>query len=282
MLKKALEGHLSEEEISLLYGGFDIIGDIAVIKIPDNLLAKKKLIAETLLKQVKPVKTVLMQTTPVSGEYRTRNLELIGGEDRTTTEYREHGCVFKVDIAQAYFSPRLSAERLRVAEMVQPGETVTNMFAGVGAFSIIIAKKVPETRVYSIDINPAAHQLAVENIQKNKVSDQVIPILGDARREIEKIKGRADRVLMPLPEKAAEYLDAALKALKPPLGVIHYYTHTYAVHREEAFTEALKELDEAIRGKYEEMAHRIVREVGPRWYQVALDLRVSTSPSPGS
>ncbi|MFQ6134564.1 MAG: class I SAM-dependent methyltransferase family protein [Nitrososphaerales archaeon] len=279
MLRKALEGLLSEEEIRLLYGGFDIVGDIAVIKIPDALLAKKKLIAETLLRQVKPVKTVLMQTTPVSGEYRTRSLELIGGEDRTTTVHREHGCTFNVDLAQAYFSPRLSAERLRVAEMVQPGETVTNLFAGVGAFSIIIAKKVPETRVYSIDINPAAHQLAVENIRLNKVSDQVTPILGDARRVIDEVKGRADRVLMPLPEKAADYLEVAVEALKPPTGIIHYYTHTYAARREEAFKEALKELDEAIGGRYEAIAHRIVREVGPRWYQVALDLRVSTSTS---
>ena len=276
MLKKALEGHLSEEEIRQLYGGFDIVGDIAVIKIPDALLDKKNLIGEALLEQVKPVKTVLMQTTPVSGEYRTRSLELIRGEDRTTTTYRENGCVFKVDLAQAYFSPRLSAERLRVANTVQRGETVTNLFAGVGAFSIIIAKKVPETRVYSIDINPAAHQQAIENIKLNKVTDRVTPILGDARKVIDKIKSRADRVLMPLPEKAADYLDTAVQALKPPTGVIHYYTHTYAARREEAHKETQKELDKSIRGRYETMAHRIVREVGPRWYQVAVDLRVST------
>lgn len=277
MLKEALKGIISDEEISLLYGGFDIVGDIAVIKIPDALLTKKKVIGEALLREVKPVKTVLLQTTPVSGRHRTRNLEVIGGEERTTTLYREHGCVFKVDLAQTYFSPRLSAERLRVAKMVQPGETVTNLFAGVGAFSIIIAKKVPETKVYSIDINPDAHRLAVENIRLNKVSDRVVPILGDSRIVIEEIRGRADRVLMPLPEEALNYLDVAVAALKGPFGVVHYYAHTYAAHREEAFEEALREVDKVIGGRYEAMARRIVREVGPRWYQVALDLKISTS-----
>ncbi len=279
MLRTALKEILSDEEIRNLYGGFDIVGDIAVIKIPDNLLTKKQLIGKTLLNEVKPLKTVLMQITPVCGDYRTRQLELIAGEDKTTTLYREHGCSFKVNLASVYFSPRLSAERLRVAQMAQPGDTVTNLFAGVGTFSIVIAKKVPETKVYSIDINPVAHKLAVENVCINKVSEKVIPILGDARQVISEIEGKADRVLMPLPEKAANYLDVALKAISPPTGIIHYYTHTHAARRDEATQLSLVELNKSIGGRYELISHRIVREVGPRWYQVALDLKLSTSTS---
>jgi len=276
MLKKALTGLINEAEIQLLYGGFDIVGNIAVIKIPDSLMSKKKIIATALLDRVKPVKTVLMQSTPVSGDFRTRNLELIGGDDKTTAEYREHGCIFKVDLATAYFSPRLSTERQRIAELVQPGETVANLFAGVGAFSIIIAKKVPETRIYNIDINPKAHQQSIENIRINKVKENVIPILGDARSVVSQIKGKAERVLMPLPEKAAEYLNDVIDVLKPPFGIVHYYTHTYASRRENAFEEPGKEVENVIRNRYTIVSQRIVREVGPRWYQVVLDLKVST------
>ena len=279
MLKDALNGVISQEEVTQLYGGFDIVGDIAVIKIPDSLLSKKKMIADALMKHVKSVKTVLMQTTPVSGKYRTRSLEVIGGEQRTETVSKEHGCVFKIDLAQAYFSPRLSTERLRIAELVKPGETVTNLFAGVGTFSIVIAKKVPETKGYSIDANPAAHELALENIRLNKVGDRVTAMLGDAREVVEQVKGEADRVLMPLPEEAADFLDVAVKALKRPSGVIHYYTHVYAEKRENVFDEARKELDKSIKADYEVTAQRIVREVGPRWYQVVLDLKVSTDAS---
>ena len=276
ILKKILTGLIEEAEIQLLYGGFDIVGNIAVIKIPNSLLPKKNIIAVALLEQVKPVKTVLMQSTPVSGDFRTRNLELIGGEDKTTTEYREYGCIFKVDLATAYFSPRLSTERQRIADLVQPGETVANLFAGVGAFSIIIAKKVPETRIYSIDINPKAHQQALENIKINKLNEKVIPILGDARNVVSKITGKAERVLMPLPEKAKEYLNTALEVLKPPFGIVHYYTHTYASRRENAFKEPAKEVENVLKNRYSIISQRIVREVGPRWYQVVLDLKVST------
>jgi tRNA (guanine37-N1)-methyltransferase len=89
MLKDALKGVIGEDEIAQIYGGFDIVGDIAVIKIPDALLDNKKSIAEALLKRLKAVKTVLMQVTPVSGVYRTRSLEAIGGEAHTETMYRE-------------------------------------------------------------------------------------------------------------------------------------------------------------------------------------------------
>ncbi|HJN57537.1 MAG TPA: class I SAM-dependent methyltransferase family protein [Nitrososphaerales archaeon] len=277
MLKKALTGIFNETEIQLLYGGFDVVGNIAVIKIPDSLMNKKRIIATTLLDKIKPVTTVLMQSTPVSGDFRTRHLELIGGEDKTTTEYREHGCIFKVDLATAYFSPRLSTERQRIAELVQPGETVVNLFAGVGAFSIIIAKKVPETRIYSVDINPEANQQAIENIRVNKVNKNVIPILGDARNAVSQIEEKAERVLMPLPEKAAEYLDTAIELLKTPYGVVHYYTHTYASRRENAFEGPTKEIKKNIlKNRYSIVSKRIVREVGPRWYQVVLDLKIST------
>ena len=275
MLKKALNGLIEDAEIQHLYGGFDIVGNIAVIKIPDSLLSKKNIVAAALLEQVKPVKTVLMQSTPVSGEFRTRTLELIGGEDKTKTEYREYGCIFMVDLATAYFSPRLSNERQRIADLVQPGETVANLFAGVGIFSIIIAKKVPKTRIYSIDINPNAHQQALENIKINKLSEKVIPILGDARDVVSEIKGKADRVLMPLPEKATEYLNTAQVVLKPPFGIIHYYTHTYASRRENAFKEPAKVVEKVLKNRYSIISQRIVREVGPRWYQVVLDLKVS-------
>lgn len=274
-MKHVLQGILNEEEISLIYGGFDIVGDIAILKIPDQLIKKKKIIANALLKQVKPLNTILLQSTPVSGDYRLRNLECIGGENKTTTQYREYGCIFNVDLATAYFSPRLSTERYRIAELVQPGENIINLFAGVGAFSIIIAKKVPTSLTYSIDINPEAHNQALENIKINKVTDKVIPILGDARDAIIPLKGKADRVLMPLPEMAAEYLDIAIAALKPPTGIIHYYSHNYAARRQDAVNESMNDIKSVLKNKYSVISGRIVREVGPRWYQVVLDLKIT-------
>ena len=145
MLKKSLESILSPKESEELISAFDQIGEIIIVRIPDSLLPKKKIIGEALLNDVKIVRSVFYQASAVEGDFRTRNLEVIAGEDNAETEYREFGCKFIVDVENAFFSPRLSTERDRIASLIQEGEVMTNMFAGVGMFSIIAAKKKMKT-----------------------------------------------------------------------------------------------------------------------------------------
>ncbi len=214
MLKQALKNVLSESEINDVFSSFDIIGDIVIIKIPDSMSAKRQLIADAILSKVKPVKSVFMQSSPVQGDFRVRGVEYIAGENRTLTIYKEHNCRFKVDVSKVYFSPRLSTERERIAALVNDGEVIVNMFAGICTFSIIIAKK-HKCKIYSIDVNPDAYSLCAENVKLNKVTESVVPLLGDAKDIItNELKGKADRVLMPLPERAKEYLEYAVMALK--------------------------------------------------------------------
>ena len=163
MLKKSLESILTSEESDELISAFDQIGNIIIVRIPDALLSKKKIIGETLLNQVKIVKSVFYQSSAVEGDFRTRNLEILAGEDNTETEYKEFNCKFIVDVENAFFSPRLSTERERIAKLTQDGEVIVNMFAGVGMFSIMAAKKKKCT-VYSIDLNPIASKLCERNI----------------------------------------------------------------------------------------------------------------------
>jgi len=222
-LRGVLRGQLSDEELRR-FRAFDVIGDIAVVKLPESLLPKKHLIGEALMRVHRHVRTVLLQVGPVGGEFRTRELEVVAGEPRTETTHREGGCAFKVDLAKAYFSPRLAHERARIAGLVEPGEVVINLFAGVGCYSIIIAKHSRAARVYSVDKNPVAFEYMCENIRVNKVGYRVVPILGDAKEAVEKrLAGQADRVLMPLPELAREFFEVALKALKPEGGIVHLY-----------------------------------------------------------
>ena len=224
-LRDVLADKLSPEELRKIYNSYDVIGDVAVIRLRDDVADKAEIIAEAIMETQSRVKTVLRQVSPVSDVYRIRRLEWVRGEKKTETKYKEFGCVFKVDLAKAYFSPRLSNERIRIARKIKEGEVIVNMFAGVGTYSIIIAKHSKPKKVYSIDINPEAVRYMKENIAINKVQETVIPIFGDAREVIEKhLKGKADRILMPLPERALEYLDCAVEALKPVEGWIHYYS----------------------------------------------------------
>ncbi|MEM0364042.1 MAG: class I SAM-dependent methyltransferase family protein [Candidatus Nitrosocaldus sp.] len=291
MLKEVLRGILSEEEIKHLYSSFDVIGEIAIIKVPDELLEKRYEIGNAIMKSNKHVRSVYMQVSPVKDAYRVREVECIAGVDDTLTIYKEHGCRFKVDVAKVYFSPRLSTERARIASLVRDGESIVNMFAGVCTFSIIIAKRHPRCTIYSIDINPDAVILCRENAKMNKVEDRVHVVLGDAKDIIAgMLMNKADRVLMPLPEKAKEYMQYALMAVKVGQECfIHYFTHVrgskdkvYDICREELYGIMQNYGKDSADGlgytyTFNIAGMRIVREVGPRVYQVVADITVRKS-----
>jgi len=138
LMKGSLRTHLKDKlepnELRLLYTSYDIVGDIAIIQVPETLKLRTQAIAKALLQTQKHVKSVLRQISPVAGDFRLRGLEWIAGEKKTETVYKEFGCLFKVDLVRCYFSPRLSYERMRITKLIQPNEVIVNMFAGVGCY----------------------------------------------------------------------------------------------------------------------------------------------------
>jgi tRNA (guanine37-N1)-methyltransferase len=274
MLKKALEDVLTEKESNELISAFDQIGEIIIVRIPDSLLAKKKIIGKALLDEVKIVRSVFYQASAVEGEFRTRSLEILAGEDNTETEYKEFGCRFTVDVENAFFSPRLSTERDRIGNLVQNGEVVNNMFAGIGMFSIIAAKKKKCT-VYSLDINPAASKLCETNIGLNKLAGNIISINGDASEIIkEQLMNKSDRTLMLLPERSDEFLESAINTTKDG-GIIHYYSHIHADKKIDAGKLSEEHYLKVTPVKSEIINSKIVRAVGPRFYQTVVDIKIS-------
>jgi tRNA (guanine37-N1)-methyltransferase len=276
-LKKLLEEKLEFNELKRLYRSYDIIGDIAIIRVPDFLDKKSELIANAIIDTHNGVKSVWKQVGSVTGDYRIRDLEYIIGEKKSETIYKEHGCIYKTDIRETYFSPRLSYERLRIAKLVHPGETVLNMFAGVGCYSIAIANHSKPLKVYSIDINPIAIKYLQENIRLNRREKTVIPLLGDAKNLIEqKLQSVSDRVIMPLPEKAFDYLNSAISSLKPKGGWINYYDFEHAKKNEDPIEKTINKVSKKIKliTDFEVKFGRIVRPIGPGWYQIVLDINI--------
>jgi len=280
-LRLLLADKLEPWELKLVYKSYDIVGDIAVIRVPEPLKQRSKIIAEAVMQTHKRLKAVWHQTSSVSGDFRLRSLEFVLGERKTETLHKEHGCIFKFDLEKCYFSPRLSYERTRIAQQVQPGEVILNMFAGVGCYSIVIAKHSEAEKIFSIDINPAAIEYMQENIKLNKVEEKVVPVQGDAKKVIdERLQNVADRVLMPLPERAYEYLDYALLAVRPIGGWIHYYDFEHAKKGEnpiEKIEAKVSEKLEMLGVNFQVVFGRIVRTTGPNWYQVVLDIQVKES-----
>jgi tRNA (guanine37-N1)-methyltransferase len=278
-LRKNFSRILSAGESGKTYISYDIVGNIAIIRLSCASPENAQNAAKAIMNIHKNVKTVLVQASPVAGGFRLRRLTHVAGETKTSTVHKEYGCVFSVDVEKCYFSPRLSHERLRIAGIVKPNETVVNMFAGVGCFSIIIAKHANVAKVFSIDVNPAAIQFMQQNIRLNRVYDKVIPLLGDSKAIVNsQLQRVADRVLMPLPEKALEYLPCALSALKASGGWIHYYGFEHAAKAESPAEKVKLKVAETLEPlgiDFELSFVRVVRSTGPNWFQLAADIHVT-------
>lgn len=271
-----LEDKLPPYLLASLPRSIDFIGDVAIIEVPEELEAHKYLIGEAVLRVYKRVRSVLAKSSAIRGTYRLREYEVIAGSDNTETVHKEHGCKYFLDPRRVYFSSRLSYEHYRVASQVQEGETIVDMFAGVGPFSILIAKMHSNIKVYAIDINPDAIKYLERNIHANGVYGKVIPILSDAKEAIEtRLKGVADRVIMNLPEKALEYIDTACIALKPSGGIIHYYEFSGGPYAIERTREKLIEgISNAGRTVETILVERVVKEVAPYKWQIAIDVKI--------
>lgn len=256
-----------ETPLSQASGAYELIGDIAIIdQHEENVMD----IAKVLL-QHKNIKTVFQATSAVSGEYRTRELVFIAGEKKSETIYRENGCRYLLDVTSVYFTPRLSTERMRIAGQVIDGENVIDMFAGIGPFSILIAKKFPLSHVIAIDKNPEAIKYLRENAKLNKLKNIEIKE-GDARDEVREISD-ANHVIMNLPHSAMEFIDAALGIIKRG-GIIHFYAIS---HEDDLFEGIFKNIEEhASRAGLQvtSLEKRIVRPYAPYQYNVCIDLRV--------
>ena len=276
-LIESLEDKMPNYLLESLPQSFDIIGDIVIVEIPSELKKYQNLIGEAILQTHKNIKTVLAKAGDIKGVYRVRDYTFLAGENKTKTIHREFGCQYYVDVAKAYFSPRLSHEHERVASLVQAGEVVVDLFSGVGPFSVLIGKNKPQAKVYAVDLNPEAVELLNANVKINRVENRVFPILGDAREVAQtKLKGVADRVIMNLPEMAIELLDAACQTLKPEGGTVHFYAFIRAPNTIENLKQTfIQQIEKCSRKVVTFDFSRSIRETAPYESQVVLDVKIT-------
>lgn len=254
---------------------YDVIGDIILIKLPNNLLKYQKEIGRALLKSNKNIRTVCL-IEPVTGEFRTRNITVIAGEKRTTTIHKEYGLKLDVDVKNTYFSPRLATERKRVAELVEPGETIVDLFTGVAPFSIMIAKYADPKIIYAIDKNKEAALFAKQNIKRNNVLDKIEVINADAKEIPNILEKKADRIIMNLPFSAHLFFAYALKIAKN-----HTIIHYYDILKDNKILERidkLKKIAEENRYALTNLDARKIKTYAPREFYIGIDITAKKMP----
>ena len=248
---------------------FDVIGDIAVLKVPEELQRYREKIGLSILRW-NPKIRVAVQDRGVKGERRVRSIEVIAGERRTTTVHTEYGLHYRVDLAQAYFSPRLASERKRIADRVFEGEVVADPFAGVGPFAILIAKRRQPRLVHASDVNPAAVELLGANIGANRAA-RVATHEGDARHILRQI-APVDRVILDLPHTAFDYLPDAFAAIGAR-GVVHVYRILERAD-ERAAADRIRGMAAQAGMEIRDLQLHTVRAYSPTQHHVAFDVTV--------
>ncbi len=270
-LREALVGVIPASRASELVTSFDVVGDIAIIQIPEGLEDKAGDIGEALMRVHPNVKVVCWKLGARGGIFRLAPLKVISGENRFTTVYTENGVKMKVDVSKAYFSPRLATERKRIADLVKDGETVAVFFAGVGPFALIIAK-MKRAKVYAVELNPYAYSLMEDNVKMNRLAGEVIPIHGDVKEVYNQVP-RCDRVVMPLPKGGENFLEIAFKTVKEG-GFVHFYQFAPEERLYDGAIHLISEITRKLGKRVKIIGKKVVRSHKPRVYQVVIDFQV--------
>lgn len=214
-----LSGALPAALLAQVPAKWDFRGDVLLLELPDALLPHGERVARAFA-DVLDVKTVLQDDAGVAGELREMRARFLLGDDPVATMV-ENGVTFRFDASRVMFSSGNVGERKRAAELDAAGETVVDMFAGVGYFTLPLAVHARPARIHALEKNPVSFRYLQENAKLNGVDDIILPWHGDNREFPH--EGIADRVLMGYFPGTAAFLPKALRLLKPSGGVLHYH-----------------------------------------------------------
>lgn len=272
LLKDSLKNKIPENKINSLPSGFQKFGDIIIISLNRDLQKYSKIICQTILK-IFNVKAVYIKTGRIKGEMRKPEVKLIVG-NKSEAIHIENNCKYKIDLSRIMFSKGNINERHRLVKSLKQSkkqsETIVDMFAGIGYFSIPIAKEYKNYKIYAIDINQDSIHYLKENIRLNKIKN-IIPILSDCRKF--KLDNQSDRVIMGYLLKTYRFLPYAFRFLKSK-GIIHYHD---LFNKNELWDKPIQLLKKyAHESGYElkEILYKsIVKQFSPTKYHIVIDAK---------
>lgn len=274
-MKTILSSSLTPDELSVLKTAHDTVGTIAILEIDEILRPKEKIIAQALLDSVNSIKTVLRKDGGHEGEFRVQKMKWLAGEKTKETVQIENGVKLKLNVETVYYSPRLSTERKRIYEQVKKGETILVMFSGCAPFPIVIAKNTQAKEVVGIEINPQGHDYGVENIKLNKLQNVVL-INDDVKNAIPLLAEKGitfDRIVMPAPHNAEDFISEALSVAKKGT-TIHFYDFLH----EDNFKDAEDKVEKACKESKRTWKMISLNKCGqhaPQVFRICLDFEVT-------
>ncbi len=244
---------------------WEYVGDIVILCLSSECNPYLDRIGEVYAK-VLGMSTVCVDRGGVSGEFRRPNTEVIFGT-KTESIRLENGILYDMDVTEVMFASGNVDERYRMRSLDCTGETVVDMFAGIGYFTLPLSKFSGASKVIACEKNPDSFKFLLKNIELNGVQDIVEPILGDNRN----IPGNkiADRILMGYVQTTSDFLPKAMELIRPG-GIIHYHDTFYVNEYESKVREAF----DSVCSNYEILGIHEVKSFAPSVSHYVADVRI--------
>ncbi|MBI2579738.1 MAG: class I SAM-dependent methyltransferase family protein [Candidatus Aenigmarchaeota archaeon] len=240
---------------------YQVLGDVMLLKLMKASGEEKKKIASAVLELYPYIKTVC-EIKGVEGELRRPKILKLGGNGTETT-HKESGILYNLDAAKVMFSKGNHFERRRLLKQAGTNEVIVDMFAGIGYFSLPLARHV--RKVYSLEKNPVAFRYLKENIKLNKLSN-IEAVNADCREAA--LEGVADRLIMGYFPGTERFLPFALKMLKDG-GIVHFHNSYSGDELWNKPAEDLKAL-----GNFRVLEKKKVKSIAPRRWHIVMDVEV--------
>ena len=239
---------------------FDVVGDVVLIRLPEEVRAYATAVGEALLSFV-PGARIVGSDRGVHGTARLRRIERLAGSGGWITVHHENHLSLEVDLERAYFSPRLAREHAAVADEVERGERVIDFACGVAPFGAHVVRDGRAREVVAVDANPDATALAHRNLERAG-GGRAFRVVTALLESFAPSAGGCERAILNLPQGGVKYL-AQVGATVERGGTLHYYERTGRSRFDDRPTELMKMLGDAVPGSWSVTDAHVVHPYSP-------------------